>query len=141
MLGSEGGAQACSSYSMLNVLYLLIQKSRVNEWLKARAEGKSNEKIEYVSSLKSLLELTDSSAGEIICQYGMEPLYHMLGYFSITGLLSVHVLLGDFTLALKVVENVRLNQKGSFTVPTTVHVSTAYHAGAWYTLLYAMDNS
>jgi translation initiation factor 3 subunit L len=35
----------------------------------------------------------------------------MLGYFSLIGLLRVHVLLGDFTLALKVVENVELNQK------------------------------
>ncbi len=37
----------------------------------------------------------------------------MLGYFSIIGLLRVHVLLGDFTLALKVMENVELNQKVS----------------------------
>jgi translation initiation factor 3 subunit L len=35
----------------------------------------------------------------------------MLGYFSIIGLLRVHVLLGDFTLALKVMDNVELNQK------------------------------
>lgn len=35
----------------------------------------------------------------------------MLGYFSIIGLLRVHVLLGDFTLALKVMESVELNQK------------------------------
>lgn len=35
----------------------------------------------------------------------------MLGYFSLIGLLRVHVLLGDFTLALKVMENVELNQK------------------------------
>ena len=46
MLGSEGGIQAWSSYSVLNVLYSLIQKSRVNEWFKARAEGKSEEEIE-----------------------------------------------------------------------------------------------
>jgi translation initiation factor 3 subunit L len=45
--------------------------------------------------------------------YGSLPLYHMLGYFSLIGLLRVHVLLGDFTLALKVVENVELNQKVS----------------------------
>ncbi len=35
----------------------------------------------------------------------------MLGYFSVVGLLRVHSLLGDFTLALKVMENVELNQK------------------------------
>jgi hypothetical protein len=35
----------------------------------------------------------------------------MLGYFSIIGLLRVHTLLGDFTLALKVMDNVELTQK------------------------------
>lgn len=48
---------------------------------------------------------------EIVGEYGGRPLYRMLGYFSIIGLLRVHVLLGDFTLALKVMENVELNQK------------------------------
>lgn len=48
---------------------------------------------------------------DIIGEYGQRPLYRMLGYFSVIGLLRVHVLLGDFTLALKVMENVELNQK------------------------------
>ena len=45
---------------------------------------------------------------EIVGEYGQRPLYRMLGYFSIIGLLRVHVLLGDFTLALKVMDNVEL---------------------------------
>jgi translation initiation factor 3 subunit L len=53
------------------------------------------------------------SLREMVGDYGSLPLYHMLGYFSLIGLLRVHVLLGDFTLALKVVENVELNQKVS----------------------------
>lgn len=53
MLGSEGGTQAWSSYSVLNVLYSLIQKSHVNEWLKARAEGKTDDEIEYVHPSQS----------------------------------------------------------------------------------------
>jgi hypothetical protein len=48
---------------------------------------------------------------EIVGEYGAVPLYRMLGYFSLIGLLRVHTLLGDFTLALKVIENVELNQK------------------------------
>jgi translation initiation factor 3 subunit L len=44
-------------------------------------------------------------------EYGTQPLYKMLGYFSLIGLLRVHTLLGDFTLGLKVIENVELNQK------------------------------
>lgn len=35
----------------------------------------------------------------------------MLGYFSVIGLLRVHVLLGDFTLALKVMDDVDISQK------------------------------
>lgn len=48
---------------------------------------------------------------EIVGEYGVRPLYRMLGYFSLVGLLRVHVLLGDFTLALKVMDNVELNPK------------------------------
>lgn len=48
---------------------------------------------------------------EIVGEYGVRPLYRQLGYFSIIGLLRVHCLLGDFTLALKVMENVELTQK------------------------------
>lgn len=48
---------------------------------------------------------------EIVGEYGQRPLYRMLGYFSIIGLLRVHVLLGDYTLGLKVMDNVELNQK------------------------------
>ena len=48
---------------------------------------------------------------EIVGEYGVLPLYRLLGYFSVLGLLRVHTMLGDFTLALKSMENVELNQK------------------------------
>ncbi len=48
---------------------------------------------------------------EIVGEYGQKPLYRMLGYFSVICLLRVHVLLGDSTLALKVMENVELSQR------------------------------
>ena len=88
------GSQVWSCYSVLNVLYSLIQKSKINEYILALKEGKSEDEI-----------------NEIIGEYGQRPLYRMLGYFSIICLLRVHVLLGDFTLALKAMENVELNQK------------------------------
>ena len=37
--------QVWSSYSVLNVLYSLIQKSKVNEYIIAQQEGKSAEQI------------------------------------------------------------------------------------------------
>ena len=40
--------QVWSSYSVLNVLYSLIQKSKINEHLVALQEGKSAEEIAYV---------------------------------------------------------------------------------------------
>ena len=44
-------------------------------------------------------------------EYGSRTLYKMLGYFSIIGLLRVHCLLGDYTLALKMMDNIELNKK------------------------------
>lgn len=65
--------------------------------------------------------MTYSSQSEIVGEYGTRPLYKLLGYFSIIGLLRVHSLLGDFTLALKVMENVELNQKVSITTEHLRH--------------------
>ncbi len=51
----------------------------------------------------------DTVAGE----FGRRPLYKMLGYFSLVGLLRLHSLLGDFYQAVKVLENMELNKKVS----------------------------
>lgn len=115
---SSGGSQLWSCYSVLNVLYSLVQKSRINEYLIGVREGCSE--IELV---------------EIAGEYGSKPLYRMLGYFSLIGLLRVHVLLGDFTLALKVMENIELNQKAFFTKVTACHVATYYYVGFSYMAL------
>lgn len=44
-------------------------------------------------------------------EFGRCPLYKMLGYFSLIGLLRLHSLLGDYYQAIKVLENVQLNKK------------------------------
>jgi translation initiation factor 3 subunit L len=93
VLSSDGG-QVWSCYSVLNVLYSFVQKSNISEHMAAINRGAKQEEIEG-----------------IVGEFGVKPLYKMLGYFSIIGLLRVHALLGDFTLALKVTENVELNQK------------------------------
>lgn len=46
-------------------------------------------------------------------EFGIHPLYKMLGYFSLIGLLRLHSLLGDYFQAIKVLENVELNKKVS----------------------------
>ncbi|KAG9094801.1 hypothetical protein FRC06_010475 [Ceratobasidium sp. 370] len=112
------GSQVWSCYSVLNVLYSLIQKSRINEYLEATQRGASAEEIAEISG-----------------EYGQRPLYRTLGFFSIIGLLRVHVLLGDYTLALKVMDLVKLNQKAFFTRVTACHVATYYYVGFCYLAL------
>ncbi|QRV78520.1 eukaryotic translation initiation factor 3 subunit L [Ceratobasidium sp. AG-Ba] len=97
---------------VLNVLYSLIQKSRINEYLEATQRGASPEEVA-------------EAAGE----YGQRPLYRTLGFFSIIGLLRVHVLLGDYTLALKIMD------PAFFTRVTACHVATYYYVGFCYLAL------
>lgn len=72
-----------------------------------------------------------SAAGE----FGAKPLYRMLGYFSIIGLLRVHVLLGDYHLALSTMANIELNKKGLFARVTACHVTTYYYVGFAYMMM------
>lgn len=96
--------QTWGCYSVLNVLYSLIQRSKMNEQLAAIKKGEDPNEV----------------AGE----YGQRPLYRMLGYFSIIGLLRVHCLLGDFTLALKTLDDIELNKKAVFAKVMAAHFTT-----------------
>ncbi|KAI9673425.1 MAG: hypothetical protein M1817_002887 [Caeruleum heppii] len=102
-------------YSVLNVLYSLIQRSQINEQL---AAIKRNDDPTTV-------------AGE----YGTRPLYRMLGYFSIIGLLRVHCLLGDFSLALKTLDDIELNKKAMFARVMAAHFTTYYYVGFSYMMM------
>ncbi|CAO3671331.1 unnamed protein product [Rhizopus stolonifer] len=108
----EENAQMWSSYSVLNILSSFVQKSCINEQLLVSKNG--GDMIE--------------TAGE----YGSHQLYKMLGYFSLVGLLRVHCMLCDYTLALKTMENVVLNKKATFARVTACHVSTYYYVGFVY---------
>jgi translation initiation factor 3 subunit L len=59
----------------------------------------------------------------------------MLGYFSIIGLLRVHCLLGDYTLALKMMDNIELSKKALFARVTACHVTTYYYVGFAYMMM------
>jgi hypothetical protein len=45
--------------------------------------------------------------------FGKEPFYQMLGYFSLIGLCRLHCILGDYYQALKVLDNIDLSKKVS----------------------------
>lgn len=102
-------------YSVLNVLYSLIQRSQINEQLNAQKRGENEKAV----------------AGD----YGSRPIYQMLGYFSIIGLLRVHTLLGDFSLALKTLDDIELNKKSMFARVMAAHFTTYYYVGFNYMMM------
>lgn len=108
-------ADTWGCYSVLNVLYSLIQKSRISEQL--QAVKRNEDPLSY--------------AGD----YGSRPLYKSLGYFSIIGLLRVHVLLGDYSLALKTLDDIELNKKAMFARVISAHFATYYYVGFSYMMM------
>ena len=55
----------------------------------------------------------DGDPDTVAGAHGKLPLYKMLGYFSLIGLLRLHSLLGDYHQAIKVLGSVDLNKKVS----------------------------
>ncbi|KAK0873902.1 hypothetical protein LTR87_011761 [Friedmanniomyces endolithicus] len=103
-------------YSVLNVLYSLIQRSQISEQLAARKRG--DDPAMY--------------AGD----YGSRSLYQILGYFSVIGLLRVHCLLGDFSLALKTLDDIELNKKAMFARVMAANFTTYYYVGFSYMMMH-----
>jgi len=104
-----------SVLSVLNVLYSLIEKSNINAQLKA-----------YFNN-----ENPDEVAGE----FGKSPLYKMLGYFSIIALLRVHSMLGDYHLAVKVLENIDLHKNTMYCNVPACQITTYYYVGFAYVMM------
>lgn len=109
--------QVWNVYSVLNYLEALIDKSNIRETLVNEGEASSG-------------TLPDGSA-----DLGQLNLFKMLGYFSMIGLLRMHVLLGDYYLGLKAVEHIDLNRKGLFTRVTACHISIYYYMGFSYMMM------
>ncbi|KAJ8607770.1 hypothetical protein MRB53_040066 [Persea americana] len=103
-------------YSVLNVLYSLIQRSQITEQLAARKR--------------------DEDPTPFAGKYGSRSLYQMLGYFSIIGLLRVHCLLGDFSLALKTLDDIELNKKAMFARVMAANFTTYYYVGFSYMMMH-----
>merc|ERR1711988_1918882 len=91
---------------------------------------------------KSKIEshLGEEALAESASPFLASPLYKMLGYFSLVGLLRVHCLLADYHLALKCVEGIDLWRKGPsphglFTRVTLCHNTVFYYVGWCYLML------
>jgi len=68
--------------------------------------------------------------------FSAEPLYLMLGYFSLISQSRVHCLLGDYWYALKILDPIDLSQKnGPHTRVTHCYVSLFYYVGFSYMMM------
>jgi len=87
----------------------------------------------FVSKSKIISNLTfDKSVDVTGDPFPTDPLYVMLGYFSIIGLMRVHCLLGDYALALAVLDPIDLNKKGLFTGEVACHITVYYYLAFCY---------
>lgn len=100
---------------LLNVLHSLVDMSKIKQQLEAHSKG----------------EDPDAVAGD----YGHLPLYKMLGYFSLVGLLRVHSLLGDYHLAIKILEPIDITRKSQYTHIPACQISTSYYVGFAYMMM------
>lgn len=104
---------------VLSFLHMLVNKSNIIPWLmqKGRPAGSSD---------------PDSSEFDI----STRATYRYIGYFSIIGLLRVNTLLGDYRLALMVLQPLSFDVTSSlFTHVTACHVSVYYYMGFCYIML------
>jgi translation initiation factor 3 subunit L len=100
---------------LLNVLHSLVDMSNIKQQLEATAKG----------------EDPNAVAG----QHGKLSLYKMLGYFSLVGLLRVHSLLGDYHLAIKILEPIDISRKSQYTHVPACQISTSYYVGFAYMMM------
>jgi translation initiation factor 3 subunit L len=122
----ESRPEEWSSYSVLNALYSLVGRSNIVEQLKdSKVNGTNFNEINH----------------EVAGQYGSLPLYRNLGYYSIIGLLRIHTISGDFTLALKTIEYIELDKRAFFTRLPGCHFTTYYYVGFCYLMLHRYSDA
>ncbi|CAB4061829.1 EIF3L [Lepeophtheirus salmonis] len=100
---------------VLNVLHSMVEKSCINKQLEVFSSGGD----------------PDLAAGE----FGRVSLYKNMGYFALVGLLRLHSLLGDFYQAIKVLENIDLNQSNLYSRVPGCQITTFYYVGFAYMMM------
>lgn len=104
--------------TVLSLLHYLVLKSNIISWLLHGESSGSNDR--------------DSANFDIATL----PIYRYIGYFSIIGLLRVNTLLGDYRLALIVLQPLDFDVSTAlFTHVTACHVSIYYYMGFCYIML------
>ncbi len=100
---------------VLNVLHSMVDKSKINEQLEVYSSGGN----------------PDTVAGD----FGRHSLYKMMGYFSLVGLLRLHSLLGDYYLAIKVLDKIELSKQSLYSRVPGCQITMYYYVGFAYMMM------
>lgn len=104
--------------TVLELLHYLVIKSNIISWITNVGPVGSDDPDNDQFDISSL------------------PVYRYIGYFSIIGFLRVNTLLGDYRLALMVLQPLEFSgQTALFTHVTACHVSIYYYMGFCYVML------
>jgi len=104
-----------NTVSVLKLLHRLVDKSHIKETLEREKKGLTADPHNLFAS---------------------SQVYQFLGYWSIIGLCRVHVILGDYFLALKSLDPIEIHKKkAKYTQVTTAYISLYYYLGFSYLML------
>ena len=93
----------------------MVDKSNINQQLEVYSSGGN----------------PDTVAGD----FGKHSLYKMMGYFSLVGLLRLHSLLGDYYLAVKVLEKIELHKQSLYSRVPGCQITMFYYVGFAYMMM------
>ena len=99
----------------------MVDKSNINQQLEVYSSGGN----------------PDTVAGE----FGKHSLYKMMGYFSLVGLLRLHSLLGDYYLAVKVLEKIELHKQSLYSRVPGCQITMFYYVGFAYMMMRRYSDS
>lgn len=105
--------QVWNTVNVLNILNSLVSKSNV---------------------VRSV-ERERSGAAEPERTFASHPIYRMIGYFSLIGLLRVHCILGNYPTAIRALGPIELSGKGPHTQVTACFVTLYYYVGFSYMMM------
>ena len=93
----------------------MVDKSNINQQLEVYSSGGN----------------PDTVAGD----FGKHALYKMMGYFSLVGLLRLHSLLGDYYLAVKVLDKIELHKQSLYSRVPGCQITMFYYVGFAYMMM------
>ena len=114
---------------VLSYLNRLIEKSQILKYLERERNGQEHRY--NGGSLCRVLTSSLPSADDM----SAHPLYRLLGYFCIVGLLRVQCLFGNYWLGLKMLDPIDLSKKGLYSRVTACQISLYYYMGFAYLML------